>query len=291
MQPDVKKLHDAAQALRQTDAFRDAMDNPQHPTPPIEPSEAQTVAQDAVSEMTLEQFQNLSSEQRQTMPVRESGKFYAQMALLNLNHNSMAQDSNSQTRPQTEAKNQDSSSLMKNERKATYSRLRLIFAWVVGFIVFMAVGVPLGLGGDMLGVPSSIHLSDATTITHGGGRFSYDEEVSSLQTFFGYMVGGVSFLVALWAGRATYFQSIGAGFTDVGRASFFAWLIALTTLLCLSLVYHLAFAKFDGPIAYYVQGLLGILTIFGVGWASHQWYKNRVASLRAQKSLKGIKSL
>lgn len=92
MQPDVKKLHDAAQALRQTDAFRDAMDNPHQPTPPLEPSEAQAVAQDSASEMTLEQFQNLSSEQRKAMPVRESGRFYAQMALLNLNHNAMAQE-------------------------------------------------------------------------------------------------------------------------------------------------------------------------------------------------------
>lgn len=92
MQPDVKKLHDAAQALRQTDAFRDAMDKPHHPVPSLEPFEAQAVAQDAVSEMTLEQFQNLSSEQRKAMPARESGKFYAQMALLNLNHNALAQE-------------------------------------------------------------------------------------------------------------------------------------------------------------------------------------------------------
>lgn len=242
MQPDVKKLHDAAQALRQTEAFRHAMDKPHHPAPPLEPSDAQV----------------------------------------------MAQNSTPQTWPQTETANQESSTLGQHQPGATYSSLRLIAAWVIGFIVWIGVGILLGRCGDLLGVPSDIYLSDATTITHGGGRFSYDEEVSSLQTFFGQIVMGFSFMVALWAGRATYFQSIGAGFTDGGRLSFFAWLIAMTVLLCLSLVYHLAFAKFNGPIAYYAQGLLGILTLFGVGWASHQWYKNRVAALLARNKHKGV---
>jgi hypothetical protein len=58
----------------------------------IRPSEAQAVAQDSVAEMTLEQFQNLSSEQRQAMPSKESINFYAQLALMNLNHNAMAQE-------------------------------------------------------------------------------------------------------------------------------------------------------------------------------------------------------
>jgi hypothetical protein len=120
------------------------------------------------------------------------------------------------------------------------------------------------------------------------GRFSYDEDVSSLQTFFGEIAMVFSFLVALWAGRASYFQSISAGFTNVGRLSFFAWLIALTVLLCLSRVYHLAFAKFNGPIAYYAERLLGILTLFDVGWASHQWYKNRIAMLTTREKAKGV---
>lgn len=234
MQPEVKKLHDAAQQLRQTEAFRSSMDKPAHPTLPPEPSSAHALAQESLHPPLQPQHAN---------PLRNAGH---------------------------------------------YSRLRSMAAWVMGFIVWIVVGVILSLGGDMLGVPSSIHLSDATTITHGGGRYSYDEEVSSLQTFFGQIVMVFSLVVALWAGRAIDSHSIGAGFTDIGRLSFFAWLIAMTALLCLSLVYHLAFAKFNGPIAYYAQWLLEILTLFGVGWASHQWYKNRVAALLARNKHKGV---
>lgn len=236
MNPDVKKLHEAANALRLTDAFRSAMDNLNH----------NALAQDSTPRLPQPPQANLPGD----VP-----------------------------RPQIEAMHQEPPAIPKHHLRDCHSLLRSVSAWVIGFIFWVLVGASLSLGGNLLGVPSVIQLADSMTITHGGGRFSYDEEVSSLQTFYGEVGMVFALLLALWAGRTVYWRSFGAGFTEVGRFTFFAWLIAVTALLCLALFYHLAFAKFHGPFAYYSLMLLQLLSVVGVVWASHQWFKNRVAGL------------
>ncbi len=64
--------------------------------------------------------------------------------------------------------------------------MRTAFGWFVGIVVVIAVGLALTFAGAALGVPTSIGLDGQTTITHGSGRYSYDEEVESLQIVFGY---------------------------------------------------------------------------------------------------------
>ena len=155
--------------------------------------------------------------------------------------------------------------------------MRSFAAWIIGIVI--AVGVGLTFVGEMLGVPSSIDLDEPTTITHGGGRYSYDEEVTSLQTSYGYASGAFAIVIGLWAGQAAFHQRLSAGFTKEGWFSFSAWIIALTALMTISILIHLAFSKTHGALAYYVRMTLEILAIGGIGWASHQWYKNRVASL------------
>ena len=48
------------------------------------------------SNMTLEQFQSLSSEQRRAMPLKERGPFYAQEAANNINRAVREQDAKDQ---------------------------------------------------------------------------------------------------------------------------------------------------------------------------------------------------
>ena len=157
--------------------------------------------------------------------------------------------------------------------------MRAFAAWIIGIVVIIAVGVGLTFVGEALGVPSSIDLDEPTTITHGGGRYSYDEEVTSLQTSYGYASGAFAIVIGLWAGQAAFHQRLSAGFTKEGWFSFSAWIIALTALMTISILIHLAFSKTHGALAYYVRMTLESLAIGGIGWASHQWYKNRVASL------------
>lgn len=160
--------------------------------------------------------------------------------------------------------------------------MRSFLAWVLGIIVCIAVGVGLTFVGEKLGVPSSIDLDEPTTITHGSGRYSYDEEVTSLQTSYGYVSGAFAIVIGLWAGQAAFHQKLGAGFTREGWFSFLAWLIALGALMVISVLIHLAFAKFHGALAYYMRMFLELSAIGGIGWSAHQWYKNRIASLRTE---------
>ena len=75
--------------------------------------------------------------------------------------------------------------------------MRSFAAWIIGIVIVIAVGVGLTFVGEMLGVPSSIDLDEPTTITHGGGRYSYDEEVTSLQTSYGYASGAFAIVMCL----------------------------------------------------------------------------------------------
>ena len=133
--------------------------------------------------------------------------------------------------------------------------------------------------GEAAGVPSFIDLDGPMTITHGSGRYSYDEEVSSLQTSYGYASGGFAFVVALWAGQAFFHGKVAAGFTKRGWYSFAAWLVALAILMITSALIHVAFSSFHGTPASYIRMFLELVAAAGVGWASYQWFKNRVATL------------
>jgi hypothetical protein len=160
--------------------------------------------------------------------------------------------------------------------------MRTVLGWLVGIVVAVLVGVGFTAAGEALGVPSSIDLDEPTTITHGSGRYSYDEEVTSLQTAYGYASGTLAVLIALWAGQAAFHGKLGAGFSRKGWYSYSAWVIALVALMVLSLLIHLAFRQFHGPVAYYARMLVELASLIGVSWSAHQWYKNRVATLHRE---------
>ena len=159
--------------------------------------------------------------------------------------------------------------------------MRTVFAWVVGIAALVAVGVAFLAAGEAIGVASSIDLDGPTTITYGGGRFGYDEEVSSVQTTYGYASGVVAVLIALWAGQAVYRRRLDAGFSERGSASFLAWLAASLVLVVVFALVHLAFARIHGTLAYYARLLIELGALGGVGWAAYHWYKRRVAHMKA----------
>lgn len=157
--------------------------------------------------------------------------------------------------------------------------LNKLFAWLVGVLVFLGVGLAFTWAGNRLGVPSDIDLHGTTTITHGGGRASYDEEVDSLITSYGMVTGALSMIFGLWAGRATYARRWHANFTKQGWLTFWAWSMALGVLAVLSVLIHLAFKGFSGYVASYARMIIEVGAAVGVGWACHQWWKNRVRQL------------
>lgn len=157
--------------------------------------------------------------------------------------------------------------------------MRTAIAWVIGFITALLVGVGLTFIGDVLGVSTSIDLDGPITMTSGSGRYSYDEEVTSLMTMYGYTSATFAFLTGLWIGKATYTRHWNAGFTQKGCYSFFAWLIALATLMIVSVLVHLAFRPFTGVVASYIRTCIELGAVFGIGWACYQWFTNRIRGL------------
>lgn len=157
--------------------------------------------------------------------------------------------------------------------------LRILSAWLIGLSIFVALGVALTEAGVALGVPSFIELDGPTTVTHGSGRSSYDEEIDSTQTGFGMASGMLAFLIALWAGQAAYARSWRAGFTPKGWLTFRAWLMALSILAVVAILTHLAFRSLHGGVAAYARLLIELGATAGIGWACHQWWKNRAGRL------------
>ena len=160
--------------------------------------------------------------------------------------------------------------------------MRTAASWIVGFVVFLSVGLGLAFLGDAVGVPIAIDLDEPTTITHGGGRYSYDEEVSSLQTSYGSASGVFAIAIGLWAGQAVFFRSWGAGFTKKGWYSFIAWLMAAAILMLVSVLVHLAFRSFHGSIASYLRMFIELGALLGVGWSCYQWFNNRIKHLERE---------
>lgn len=153
--------------------------------------------------------------------------------------------------------------------------MRAAIAWIVGIGTILSVGLGLAFLGESIGISTSIELDGPTTITNGSGRYSYDEEVGSLMTMYGYTSASFAFLSGLWTGQVTYIQHWNAGFTQKGWYTFFAWLMALTTLMIVSVLVQLAFRQSTSVFTSYIRCCIELGAIIGIGWACHQWFKNR----------------
>jgi hypothetical protein len=159
-------------------------------------------------------------------------------------------------------------------------QMRVALSWVVGFAIWIGLGLMLAAVGEAVGVPSSIGLHEPETLTHGSGRYSYDEEVSSFQTSYGYATMGLSFMGALWAGQAIYHRRWSANFSRNGWYSFVAWLSALSIFSMLSILLSLVFNFAHGSIAHYARIIIELGALGGVGWVCYRWYRNATVEAR-----------
>lgn len=150
--------------------------------------------------------------------------------------------------------------------------MRTAIGWIVGITIALLAGLGLLFLGHAVGVSGSV-------FTNGRGRDSYDEEVTSLITLYGYTSSAFAFLIGLWAGKATHAMRWGAAFTRKGAYSLCAWLIALIILMIVSVLTDLAFRPFSGVFASYARMGVELAAILSVGWACHQWFKNRLKAM------------
>ncbi|MFH0934407.1 MAG: hypothetical protein V1879_04320 [Pseudomonadota bacterium] len=111
------------------------------------------------------------------------------------------------------------------------------------------MGFGVGMLGDALNVPPAIFHDTPIGYEVDG---EYQESDSSL-TSFGYATLILSFVVAVWAGRATYFQAWHASLTRESRLTFFAWLIGAVILIFAGALIDLALRVVHGPFKFYLR--------------------------------------
>lgn len=157
--------------------------------------------------------------------------------------------------------------------------LRSILSYAFGFATWIGVGLLLRWLGDGAGVITTEYLDGPVTVTRGSGPASYDEEIDSYPTFYGSMTLGLSFVIALWAGRAIYAKSVTAGFSREDGWSFLAWLLAFSILSATAILIDLAFRQFSSTPASYIRFFVEIAAAAGVGWSVRQWWKLRTISI------------
>lgn len=144
------------------------------------------------------------------------------------------------------------------------NQVRVVFAWVLGIVVWFAVGHLLTLVGDGLGVPSSIQ-HDPPLLDEN------DMLVFSSWTLFGYAQGLFACLVGAWAGQAKFHRSWRAGFTTTGAQTFVAWLAGSVVVAILGGLTHLALPRPHGSWAWYGRMLTEFAIVAGVAYACWRW--------------------
>jgi hypothetical protein len=153
--------------------------------------------------------------------------------------------------------------------------MRTFFAWFFGVAVFLVVGVGVGIVGDLVGVPAYIY--HATPVGYWvDGEYA---ETDSTTTAFGMGIMLLAIVLGVWSGRATFFASVRAGFSEKGNFTFFAWLMAAVVLCVAGALVDLAFRSVRSSLAGYLLWFVEVTIAVGVGWSCHQWWKNRVAHI------------
>jgi hypothetical protein len=147
---------------------------------------------------------------------------------------------------------------------------------VVGLIIFGSLTFTFNKIGDKLGVASSYDLGSTQTINYGRGA---EVEVDSATTSYGYAGIGFALVIAIWAGQAAFYRKWHANYTPKDKLTSYAWLIGLTGLMILSVLIELTFRQFEGGLSHFIRGIIELVGIGSIWWASFQWYKNQLNAL------------
>lgn len=153
--------------------------------------------------------------------------------------------------------------------------MRTFSAWFIGVVVFLFVGVGVGIAGDLIGVPAYVY--HATPVGYlVEGEYA---ETDSTTTAFGMGVMLLAVVFAVWAGRATFFGSVEAGFSSKGKFTFFAWIMAAVVLCVTGALVDIAFRSAHSSFSYYLRWFIEVAIAIGVGWFCYQWWKSRVTGI------------
>ena len=157
---------------------------------------------------------------------------------------------------------------------------RTAIGWITGLLTFLALMFGFERLGDKLGVPARIDLDEPVTITHSYGREEWEEEVSTLTTWYGQMTLYLAITLAVWAGYAAATLRLDGGWTARGWLTFAAWSGALTVLTVAAILSERVFPADGGRWMTALERCSSGVVTIGVAVGAHSWWKTRVAKLK-----------
>ncbi|MGV6475345.1 hypothetical protein [Azotobacter vinelandii] len=155
--------------------------------------------------------------------------------------------------------------------------------------VIAAIGIYLGLNfvAEEIGIPTYIDYGGPVTITHGSGRYSYDDEVTGGSTDFGFYIMILSVMLAWRLYHLVDFRLGGEPLRDESKASWFQWLAGFTAYISITTpIWFLEFPSFVVRIAsLVVAAAIAFLFYAGPG----KKYCQRIQSALTPSRLKNNK--
>lgn len=78
--------------------------------------------------------------------------------------------------------------------------MKTAFGWIVGIVVCAALMWAGSILLKLIGVPTYIDFGETITVTRGGGRYSYEEELDGASTAIGSSINFIAILIGMYAG-------------------------------------------------------------------------------------------
>jgi hypothetical protein len=157
--------------------------------------------------------------------------------------------------------------------------MKTFIAWAGGIVVAVAL---LTAGTEALqavGVRTRIDLDEAVTVTHGSGRYSYEEERDSFTTDVGAAMMVLAIMIGTRIGKWIYTGQLGGGVSARGRIQFRAVLGGVACFLLIGSVLDLLRGDEKGWLISVAHSLALLATAGGCFLLFKRWHDVRVANL------------
>lgn len=118
------------------------------------------------------------------------------------------------------------------EREETVMRNKVALG--VSILSFCVIFYLVGMAASMLGLPVFIDYGDSVMVTHGSGRYSYDEEVDGAMTDLGFFQLAISAMLAWRIHHLALTGSWSNGLAIESRRTWLKWVMGITAYAVLS---------------------------------------------------------
>ena len=156
----------------------------------------------------------------------------------------------------------------------TGGRFMCVFAWIIGAIIFLMLGLALRSAGEHIGVPSNIDYGEALTFTVGSGHTSYEEERSGDLTSYGIFTMVLALMIAARIGISIFKRRIDGGYSKHDNIRFIACLVGVLAAAIAGALLFLAFRGFSGWVASKLHFILEVSSWVAIWFLIKKWNRD-----------------